>query len=176
MMSPRLPANPRSIFPLVLSLLILAFSTACSGSGGPAEVLSSANRKFFSENDYSGALALYERVLQWKGEPAPTDAQRFEAALNALRCRIFTGQTQGVKAELDKIGEAFGNKLTYKNYCTVIGDLEKRKELKAAIDVLIEAGKKFPDYKERFQQEAKKLERLGLSNEDLERLKTLGYL
>ena len=156
--------------------LVIFLSAACSGSGSPAEALSSANRKFFTDKDYSGALALYEQVLQWQGNPPPTEAQRFEASINALRCRIFTGDTKGVKEELSGIGEKFGKKLTYKNYCTVIGDLEKGKDLKTAIDVLIEAGKKFPEYKDRFQLEAKKLERLGLSNEDLERLKTLGYL
>lgn len=156
--------------------LVLLYAFACSGSQTPGDVMAAANRNLFTDKDYEGALALYDQVLHWNGAEAPTATQRFEASLNTIRCRIFLGRTEGVKEALDQLRKEFGDRVTYKNYCTVIGDLEKQKALKSAIDVLIEAGKSFPAYKERFQQEAKKLERLGLSNEDLERLKTLGYL
>ena len=66
--------------------------------------------------------------------------------------------------------------MTYKNYCTVITDLMSENASSHAIDVLGKAKDLYPKYEKQFEALADKIKKLDLTDEEMKKLQSLGYL
>jgi len=77
---------------------------------------------------------------------------------------------------LEEMQKIYADSMNYKNLCTVIRDLSQERAIEQAINVLVIASEVYPDKKEQFDEQAKLLEKLDLNDEQMERLKKLGYL
>jgi tetratricopeptide (TPR) repeat protein len=160
-----------------LTLLFLAILVmGCGGNKTPQDVLGDANKAFNTEKDYAKAITLYRQVLNWKGEGAVTDQNRFEAAFNVTRCQVRQKEFDKAVASLDELQKAFKGTVTYKNYCTVITDLMSENASSDAIDVLGKAKDLYPKYAKQFESLAEKIKKLDLTDEDMKKLQSLGYL
>jgi len=156
--------------------LFLLLGAGCGGSQTPQEMLGEANKAFTTTKDYDQAITLYKNVLDWKGEGEPTTQQRFEASFNLARCQVRNKEFDRAVASMEEIQKAFGDTVTYKNYCTVIVDLVAEKASGDAIDLLGKAKELYPKYEDQFEKMAEKIKKLDLSDEEMQKLQSLGYL
>lgn len=157
-------------------LLMAVVLAGCGGSKTPQEALGEANKAFNTEKDYAKAITLYKQVLDWKGEGTATDQNRFEASFNLTRCQVRQKEFAKAIQSLDEIQKAFKDTVTYKNYCTVITDLVSENASSDAIDVLGVAKNLFPKYEKQFEDMAGKIKKLDLTDEEMKKLQSLGYL
>jgi len=136
--------------------------------------LTAAIRNFWQ--NYEKAIALYKSVLDWKGEVKPTPSNRFEASFNLTRCQVRKKDFEKAVQSMDEIQQAFGDTVTYKNYCTVITDLVEERASSNAIDLLGKAKGLFPEYEKQFEKMAEEIKKLDLTDEEMKKLQSLGYL
>lgn len=166
---------------LFTSLLLLALLGACTKAPTtPAEQMAAADAAR-DAGDHQQAVALYDALLAWKGEGTVDEADRFRAALEAVKCRIAAGEAQAGVEAYKKLYESFPNAMedegAYKHTLAVLTRLiDEKADPMVSIELLELAGKKHAAQKENFAKLAKKLESQGLSDDQLAKLKGLGYL
>ncbi|MFH0945981.1 MAG: hypothetical protein V2A76_12340, partial [Planctomycetota bacterium] len=68
-------------------LLLLALLVACSEARTPGQQMSLA-REAVDRGDFAEALELCEGLLNWTGEGAVSEDERFQASLTAVHCLI----------------------------------------------------------------------------------------
>ncbi|MBU0753914.1 MAG: hypothetical protein KJ645_02160 [Planctomycetes bacterium] len=160
---------------LALSFCVL-WCGGCGGSQTPKDLLADADKAYRVEKDYEKAMTLCRNLLNWKGEGTPTDIQRFEASLTLIRCQICNKNFDEAVSGAKEMFKIHGSNMTFKNFSTLIQDLVGEKAIPQAIDLLALTGEAYPDQKDMLKERAAQIEKLVESDEDLARLKTLGYL
>lgn len=159
----------------VLALLIISLGFGC-GAQTVTDVMADADKAYRADKDYTKAQTLYRSVLDWKGEGEPTKAQRFEASFNTIRCQVKQKNFDDAVKSLEEMQKIYADSMDYKDLCTIIKDLHQEKGIEQAINVLVLASEVYPDKKDKFEEMAKLLEKSNLSDEQMEKLKKLGYL
>jgi len=167
----------RSLFPAILlasSLAILL--VGCGGDKTPKAALDSADQAFRTDKDYAKAMQLYRSVLDWQGEPPPTDTERFTASLQLVRCQVFSKDFDNAVMSLEEMRKIHKDAVTHKDYCAIIRDLSSHKAIDQAIEVVRLGALAFPDKKQEFEGSVEELQKMGLSDDQMEKLKKIGYL
>lgn len=164
-------------FPLLLILSLGFFVVACGGGESPTDILAEATKARI-DKDYQGAIILYQKLLNWKGEEegAPTKDQRFQAALYLIECKIGVKKYDEAVTDVKSMKDAYGKKMEFKKYTHCLNLLARARATSSAIDVLQYTGDLFPEKKEMLSDRAEFIQEMGATPEDIERLKKLGYL
>ncbi|MHC4943398.1 MAG: tetratricopeptide repeat protein [Planctomycetota bacterium] len=165
-----------SLWNVLWFILFAGLIVGCGGKLTPEEKLQEADQAYRADKDYDKAMKFYRKVLDWEGEGGPTQDQRYQASFNLVRCKVAKEDYEGAVDILKEMQKIYGEKVTFKNYANIISDLAKKRAVSQAIDVLELATKAFPEKEEALGNKAEELLKLGVSDKDAERLKSLGYL
>lgn len=165
----------------ITASLAFALLGACSQAPStPADLMAAADSAR-DAGDPAKALELYAAVLDWKGEGSVSAGERFKAALESVKCRIAAGDAEAGVAAYKEMYDSFSSEMgsagAYKHTLAVLTKLiDQKADPTVSIDLLAVAGEKHPAQKENFAKLVKKLESQGLSDDQLAKLKGLGYL
>jgi tetratricopeptide (TPR) repeat protein len=165
-----------SLWNVLWLILFAGLIVGCGGKMTPDEKLQKADQAFRVDKDYDEAMKLYRKVLDWEGEGGPTQAQRYQASFNLVRCKTAKQDYAGALDILKEMQKIYGEMVSFKNYASIISDLAKKRAVSEAIDVLELATKAFPEKEDALKKKAEELLKLEVSDADVERLKKLGYL
>jgi len=166
-------------FPFLLLFFFLGLS-ACGGSMTPGEQEKAAGKAQDSGN-YQKALDLYQGLVDWKGEGTIDPDLRFKAALESVKCLVEIGRFEKAVEDFKALEKTFPEKMKAPkayNYALSVCNALVRKEagIKITAGLLKYAGEKYPDYKDRFEANIEDLKKRAKTPEDIQALKTLGYL
>lgn len=169
----------RPIFP-ALVFVFLSVLASCGGSKTPDEQLTEADAAKRAR-DFGSALELYEGLLAWNGEGDVGARQRFQASLESVKCLIALDREEdGVerfKAMYVDFGDDMNDPKAYKHTLAVISTLiQEKADPGVSIDLLEVAKEKHPEQQDQFGKLVEKLLNQDVSDEQMARLKTLGYL
>jgi hypothetical protein len=166
----------RSTSGFFLILIVLPFLVVgCGGSQTPEAVKDDAD-KAFQSNNYEDAMKLYDQLLDWKGEGAPSKAILFESTLNIIRCKILKQDFDGAFASLEKMQTDFSESLTVKDYATVIRAFLAQNAIDQTIAAMGIVGQLHPEKKDELKPYIEKIKKQGATPEQLKKLMDLGYL
>jgi len=171
------------IFSISLLVLFCGFIycfTCCNGQSTPKEQMDKADQAK-QDGDYEKALELYNGFRSWKGEGEVSAADKLKASLESARCMIFLKRPQEAVDSFKKMFEQYPAEMkapgAYKKTLTVLSTLiQEKTDEKISIDLLAFAKETYPEQEENWDKLAKRLIEQGVSDEGMEKLKTLGYL
>lgn len=152
---------------------VLCATASCWGGDDPQAILKDANRAFFTDKDHEKAAELYREVLD--GEMKSTVDQKFSASFNLLRCQLLAKDYKGVLAGLKALQKAFPNKVTFKNYGTIISELANQQAINEAIEAVILGANHFPEAEADVKEYVSRLKKRAASKKHLDKLKAIPY-
>ena len=165
----------------ILLVLAIGMTAVCCGGAAstPAEAEAAADEAMQSE-DYGKAYDLYQDVLNWKGEGEVTEASRFKASLESIKCQAY-------QDKFDESVDAFmGLEKNFAEEMKTKGDrhtlavtrilVVREAPILTTTKLLGYAAEKYPDKKVKFDDFGKQLKDRASTPEELAELKKLGYL
>ncbi|MFH2002716.1 MAG: tetratricopeptide repeat protein, partial [Planctomycetota bacterium] len=113
---------------IIITLFIVSLFAGCAKPSA-SDMMADADKAFRADKDYAKAQTLYRMVLDWKGDGGPSDAQRFEASFNGVRCLVKQKNYDDAVKSLEEMQKIYAGTMNYKNLCTVIGDLSQERAI-----------------------------------------------
>jgi len=171
----------RIALPIMLVALLSLVLLSCGGCPDTPEGQLTAAKEAKADEDYAAAYKLYQGLLNWQGEGAATQSQRFQAVLESIKCQIHLGQFEEAVESFVKLENTFAEEMgapgAHKYALAVTHVLvDKKAPVLVTAEVLAYAGEKYPDQKDDFDKHGKALKEMATTDEEREALKKLGYL
>jgi hypothetical protein len=153
-----------------LSLLLPLLLAACGGKS--ADDYRADAQKALDGGDAAGAQTAAEEGLKSAGSDKAAAWRLEQIRLEALAKGGKGGQ---VAAELERLAAAYPQQVTAALYRAMADRVKVAGDRDSAIDILAAGDKRFPD-DPAFKTAIEELKTTGVSPEEVEKLKALGYL
>ena len=161
--------------------LLLAILTSCGGGGAetPESRMARADEAKAAQ-DYQQALELYDGLIDWNGEETVAPATRFKASIESVKCLIAASRSEeGVERYSSMFGQypELEADRAYKHALALLRALDDANaDADFSIALLDVAKKRYPEQQAGFTEWGEKLLTQNLDDEQMAKMRTLGYL
>ena len=144
------------------------------GCGPDLEQQKNEAQQALSVGNFSQAREISSQAL----EQAPAADKRLRWALERIRLEALARENQGEQARetLERLAAEYPTQANASLYLAIATYLKDAGDTSAAIDILVAGDARFPGESEKFKALIREMEAGGLDPEEIERLRSLGYL
>jgi hypothetical protein len=168
---------------LATILLVLAIgltAVCCGGAASTPKDKMEAASGAMQEEEYGEAYGLYQEVLDWKGEGEITEATRFQASLESIKCQAYQDEFDAAVDNFMGLEKDFAEEMKTKGDRHTLAVtrilVDRNAPILTTTRLLGYAAEKYPDKKEKFDGFGEQLKERASTPEEMAELKKLGYL
>ena len=144
------------------------------GCGPDLEQLKDEAQQALNVGNFSQAREISSQAL----EQAPASEKRLLWALERIRLEALARENQGEQARetLERLAAEYPTQANAALYLAIATYLKDAGGTSDAIDILVAGDERFPEESEKFKAMISEMQAGGLDPDEIERLKSLGYL